>query len=64
MLGVKVKDNENIDRALNRFKKMVTRSRILVDYKERQQYIKPSEKKREAMKKSMREARRRQRDDY
>ncbi|TNE73275.1 30S ribosomal protein S21 [bacterium] len=64
MLGVKVKDNENIDRALNRFKKMVTRSRLMVDYKERQQFTKPSEDKREAMKKSKREARRRQRDDY
>ncbi len=64
MLGVKVKDNENIDRALNRFKKMVTRSRLMVDYKERQQFTKPSEEKREAMKKSKREARRRQRDDY
>ena len=64
MLGVKVKDNENIDRALNRFKKMITRSRLMVDYKERQQYTKPSFEKREAMKKSKREARRRQRDDY
>jgi small subunit ribosomal protein S21 len=64
MLGVKVKENENIDRALNRFKKMVTRSRLMVDYKERQQFSKPSEEKREAMKRSVREARRRQRDDY
>lgn len=64
MLGVKVKENENIDRALNRFKKMVTRSRLMVDYKERQQFTKPSEEKREAMKRSVREARRRQRDDY
>jgi len=64
MLGVKVKENENIDRALNRFKKMVTRSRLMVDFKERQQFTKPSEEKREAMKRSVREARRRQRDDY
>lgn len=64
MLGVKVKENENIDRALNRFKKMVTRSRLMVDYKERQQFTKPSEEKREAMKRSVREGRRRQRDDY
>lgn len=64
MLGVKVKDNENIDRALNRFKKMVTRSRIMIDYKERQQFTKPSEEKREAMKRSKREERRRQRDNY
>ncbi len=64
MIGIKVKDNESIDRALNRFKKMITRSRIMVDYKERQQYRKPSEIKREDMKKSVRDERRRQRDDY
>ena len=64
MLGVKVKDNENIDRAINRFKKMVTRSRIMVEYKDRQQFTKPSELRREALKKSKREQRRRTRDDY
>lgn len=64
MVGVNVKDNENIDRAINRFKKLVTRSRILNEYKERQQYVKPSEERREALKKSVREQRRRQRNDY
>jgi small subunit ribosomal protein S21 len=64
MIGIKVKDNESIDRALNRFKKMITRSRIMIDYKERQQFRKPSEIKREDMKKSVRDERRRQRDDY
>lgn len=64
MIGVNVKDNESIDRAINRFKKMITRSRILNEYKDRQQYIKPSEQKREAMKKSVREERRRQRENY
>lgn len=64
MIGIKVKENESIDRAINRFKKMITRSRIMVDYKERQQYRKPSEIKREEMKKSVRDERRRQRDDY
>jgi small subunit ribosomal protein S21 len=64
MIGIKIKDNESIDRAINRFKKMMTRSRILMDYKERQQFLKPSEEKREQMKKSVREERRRQREDY
>ncbi len=64
MVGVNVKDNESIDRAINRFKKLVTRSRILNEYKERQQYTKPSEERREALKKSIREQRRRQRNDY
>ena len=64
MVGVNVKDNESIDRAINRFKKMVTRSRILNEYKERQQYTKPSVERREALKKAKREQRRRQRNDY
>lgn len=63
MIGVKIKENENIDRALNRFKKMITRSRIMVEYKERQQFTKPSEDRREAMKKSVREERRRSREE-
>lgn len=64
MIGVNVKENESIDRAINRFKKMMTRSRILNEYKDRQQFIKPSEERREAMKKSVREQRRRSRDNY
>ena len=64
MIGVNVKDNESIDRAINRFKKMITRSRILNEYKDRQQYTKPSILKREALKKAKREQRRRQRDNY
>ncbi|MDX1672084.1 MAG: 30S ribosomal protein S21 [Balneolaceae bacterium] len=64
MVGVEVKDNESIDRAINRFKKLVTRSRILNEYKDRQQYTKPSEERREALKKSKREQRRRNRENY
>ncbi len=64
MIGVQVKDNESVDRAINRFKKMITRSRILNEYKERQQYTKPSLMRREALKKAKREQRRRQRDQY
>lgn len=64
MLGVEVKDNESVERAINRFKKMITRSRILNEYKDRQQYLKPSVLKREARKKAVREQRRRQRENY
>lgn len=64
MIGIEVKDNENIDRALNRFKKMMTRSRILNEYKDRQQFTKPSVERREAMKKAVREQKRRQRENY
>lgn len=64
MLGVEVKDNESIDRAINRFKKLITRSRVLNEYKERQQFTKPSIERREALKKAKREQRRRQRENY
>tara|TARA_R110000868_G_scaffold1211_7_gene9434 strand:- start:3630 stop:3824 length:195 start_codon:yes stop_codon:yes gene_type:complete len=64
MLGVEVKDNESVERAINRFKKMITRSRVLNEYKERQQFIKPSFAKREAMKKAVREQRRRTRENF
>ena len=64
MVGVKVKDNESIDRAVNRFKKLVARSRILNEYKENQQYTKPSKERREALKKSIRDQKRRQRHQF
>ncbi|MEX0610441.1 MAG: 30S ribosomal protein S21 [Balneolaceae bacterium] len=64
MLGVEVKDNESIDRAINRFKKLITRSRVLNEFKERQQFTKPSIERREALKKAKREQRRRQRENY
>lgn len=64
MLGVEVKDNESVERAINRFKKMITRSRILNEYKDRQQFLKPSVLKREAQKKAVREQRRHQRDNF
>jgi small subunit ribosomal protein S21 len=64
MVGVKVKDNESIDRAINRFKKLVTRSRILNEYKENQQYTKPSKERREALKKSIRDQKRRDRNKF
>lgn len=64
MVGVEVRDNESIDRAINRFKKLVTRSRILNEFKDRQSYTKPSEERREALKKSIRDQRRRERNQY
>jgi small subunit ribosomal protein S21 len=64
MIGVEVKDNESVDRAINRFKKMVTRSRILNEFKDRQQFTKPSKERREALKKSIRDQRRRDRNQY
>lgn len=64
MIGIEVKDNESVDRAVNRFKKKIARSRILNEYRDRQEFKKPSFKKREAMKKSVREQRRRDRNQF
>ncbi len=51
MIGIQVQENENIDRALKRFKKKYERSGILKEYKKRTFYLKPSiEKRMERMK--------------
>ncbi len=51
MVGIQVQENENIDRALKRFKKKYERSGILKEYKKRTFYLKPSiEKRMERMK--------------
>lgn len=46
MIGIQVQENENIDRALRRFKKKYERSGILKEYKKRTFFIKPSIEKR------------------
>jgi small subunit ribosomal protein S21 len=46
LVGITVQDNENIDRALKRFKKKYERSGILKEYKKRTAYTKPSIEKR------------------
>ena len=46
MIGVTIQTNENIDRALKRFKKKYERSGILREYKKRTAYMKPSVEKR------------------
>lgn len=42
MIGVTLQNNENIDRALKRFKKKYERSGILREYKKRTAFVKPS----------------------
>lgn len=44
-VGVKVRNNESIDRALKRFRRQVNRSRILREYRQNMSYLKPSEEK-------------------
>lgn len=42
MIGVTIQTNENIDRALRRFKKKYERSGILREFKKRTAFMKPS----------------------
>lgn len=53
-IGVIVEKGESIDRAIRRFKKKIDSSKILRQYKERQEYIKPSERKKQRMAKAKR----------
>jgi small subunit ribosomal protein S21 len=42
LVGIILSDNENIDRALKRFKKKYERSGVLKEFKKRQYFVKPS----------------------
>jgi small subunit ribosomal protein S21 len=46
LVGIIIQDNENIDRAIRRFKKKYERSGILKEVKKRAYFTKPSVKKR------------------
>jgi len=46
VIGVTIQTNENIDRAIKRFKKKYERSGILREYKKRSAFMKPSVEKR------------------
>jgi len=52
MLVIKVKKDENIDRALKRYRYKVIQTKQLVDLKEGREYEKPSQKKRKKMAKA------------
>ncbi len=52
MLIIPVKEGENIDRALKKFKKKFERTGVMKQLRKRQQYIKPSVVRRETMKKA------------
>ncbi len=53
MIIVKVKDGENIDRALRRFKRKFERTGVIKEIRARQAFKKPSMKKREQMQKAV-----------
>lgn len=52
--------NNNLEGALNAFKAKVAKAGILEQYKENQYYIKPSQRRRAARKKAIREQKRRE----
>ena len=54
MIGVTIQTNENIDRALKRFKKKYERSGVLREFKKRTAFMKPSVENRMARLKSAR----------
>lgn len=54
MIGVTIQGNENIDRALKRFKKKYERSGVLREFKKRTAFMKPSVEKRMARLKAAR----------
>ncbi|MEW6507798.1 MAG: 30S ribosomal protein S21 [Bacteroidota bacterium] len=60
MVGITVQENENIDKALKRFKKKYERSGILKEFKKRTFFVKPSIEKRMDLIKAKRRASREQ----
>ena len=51
-LVVKPRRNENIERVIKRFNKKVKKLGIIEEYKDKQRYLKPSERRRRAKKRS------------
>jgi small subunit ribosomal protein S21 len=56
VVGIVVQENENIDRAIRRFKKKYERSGILKEVKRRSFFVKPSVEKRVKKIKAVRRA--------
>lgn len=52
MIVIPVKEGENIERALKRFKRKFEKTGVMKELRERQKYTKPSEKRREVVKKA------------
>jgi small subunit ribosomal protein S21 len=54
MLIIKIKDGETIDRALRRYKKKFEKTGVLKEVRGRMYYEKPSEERREVLKRARR----------
>jgi small subunit ribosomal protein S21 len=57
---VVLRDNESFDSLLKRFRKAVTRERILSDVRKRRFYVSPSEQRHKALRKAVARERKRQ----
>ncbi len=53
MLSIPVKEGDNIERSLKRFKKKFDRTKKMRELRSRREFVKPSVVKREAMKKAV-----------
>jgi small subunit ribosomal protein S21 len=52
MIIIPVKEGENIERSLKKFKRKFEKTGVIKELRERQAYKKPSEKKRDTIKKA------------
>lgn len=52
MLIIKVKDGTNIEKALKIFKRKFSETKVIQTLREREQFVKPSAKRREVIKKA------------
>lgn len=52
MLKIEIKEGENIDRALKRYKRKYRRTKVLDEIKNREHYVKQSTQRRETIKKA------------
>jgi len=53
MIVIPVKEGENIERALKKFKRKFEKTGVIRELRERQAFINPSKKKREIVKKAV-----------
>jgi len=53
MIIVPIKDGENIDRALKKFKRKFEKTGIVRELRARQSYVKPSDRRREEIKRAI-----------
>jgi small subunit ribosomal protein S21 len=58
---VRAREGESFDSLLKRFRKAVTRERILSDVRKRRYFVSPSEKRHKALRKAINRERKRQR---